>query len=103
VAVTGLGSYAVPDYSTSLGLVLYRLFVIFAGAALGLYGICVAGFCILVSVCGMRSLGVPYLRPVAPPRHHNPDLLLRLPAWMQRVHMPYAPRPNWIAEEHHEA
>ena len=83
VAITGLGSYATPDYSFSLGLVIYRLFVILCGALLGLYGVCLAGFCVAVSVCGMRSLGEPYTRPVAPPRSHNPDLLLRLPTWMQ--------------------
>lgn len=103
VAITGLGSYATPDYSFSIGLVIYRLFVILAGAVLGLYGICVAGFCIVASVCGMRSLGVPYAEPVAPPRPHNPDLLLRLPAWMQRKRMSFARHPNWIGEDAHEA
>lgn len=103
VALTGLGSYATPDYSFSIALVIYRLFVILAGALLGLYGICIAGFCIAVSVCGMRSLGTPYTTPVAPPRPHNPDLLLRLPTRMQRRTMPYAKHPSWIEEVDHEA
>ena len=102
VAITGLGNYAAPDYSFSLGLVLYRLFVIFAGALLGLYGICIAGFCIVVSVCGMRSLGVPYTRPVAPPGPHNPDLLLRLPTHLQWRRMPFARHPNWMEGDNHE-
>lgn len=96
VAITGLGSYATPDYSLSLGLVIYRLFVILAGALLGLYGICIAGFCIAVSICGMRSLGTPFTRPVAPPGPHNPDLLLRLPTWMQR-------RRGWMEGKTHAA
>lgn len=98
VAITGLGSYATPDYSFSLGLVIYRLFVILCGSLLGLYGVCVAGFCIAVSVCGMRSMGVPYTRPIAPPRPHNPDLLLRLPTWMQRQHA-----LRRLSEDAHEA
>ncbi|MBR0369008.1 MAG: spore germination protein [Clostridia bacterium] len=103
VAITGLGSYATPDYSFSIALVIYRLFVILAGALLGLYGICIAGFCITASVCGMRSLGVPYTEPVAPPRPHNPDLLLRLPTRMQRRPMPYAVQPNWMETHRDEA
>ncbi len=103
VAITGLGNYATPEYSFSIALVIYRLFVILAGALLGLYGICIAGFCITASVCGMRSLGVPYTEPVAPPRPHNPDLLLRLPTRMQRRPMPYAQQPNWMEAHRDEA
>ncbi len=84
VALTGLGNYAVPDYGFSLGLVLCRLFVIVCGAALGLYGVSVAAFFLLTALCGMRSVGCPYVAPVAPHWPHNPDLLLRLPAWLQR-------------------
>ena len=103
VALTGLGSYATPDYGFSIALVIYRLLVILSGALLGLYGICIAGFCIAVSICGMRSLGVPFTQPVAPPRPHNPDLLLRLPSRMQRRTMPFARHPNWIEGDAHEA
>ena len=99
VALTGLGNYAVPDYGFSVGLVLYRLFVILAGALFGLYGVCLAGFCIGVSICGMRSLGQPYATPVAPPRGHNPDLLVRLPVWLQNRRTLYARKPNWLNPE----
>ncbi len=84
VALTGLGNYAVPDYGFSLGLVLCRLFVVICGAAYGLYGVSVAAFFLLTALCGMRSVGCPYVAPVAPQRPHNPDLLLRLPAWLHR-------------------
>ena len=60
------------------------------GAALGLYGVCLAAFVMLISLCGMRSVGIPYLAPVAPRRPHNPDLLLRLPVWLQRRPMFFA-------------
>ncbi len=84
VAITGLGNYAIPDYGFGIGLVICRLFVIACGAALGLYGVCLAAFVMLVSLCGMKSLGIPYLAPIAPMRAHNPDILLRLPVWMQK-------------------
>lgn len=96
VALTGLGNYAVPDYGFGLGLTLYRLSVIAAAALFGLYGICAAAFCIVTELCGMRSLGAPYLAPVAPPRPHNPDLLGRAPAWLQRRRAAWAQSPNWM-------
>ena len=98
VALTGLGNYAVPDYSFGLGLILYRLCVIAAGAVFGLYGICIAAFCMVTAVCGMRSLGMPYVAPVAPHRPHNPDILLRLSPRMQRRAMYWARRPNWMED-----
>ena len=96
VALTGLGNYAVPDYGFSLGLILYRLAVIAAAALFGLYGICVAAFCIVTSLCAMRSLDVPYCAPAAPPRPHNPDLLVRLPVWLQRKRTSWTKRDSWM-------
>ncbi len=96
VAITGLGNYAIPDYGFGIGLVICRLFVIFCGALLGLYGVCVAAFCLLTGLCGMRSLGCPYLAPIAPKRPHNPDLFLRLPVWMQRRPMFFAAKDHWL-------
>jgi spore germination protein KA len=92
VAITGLGNYAIPDYGFGIGLVICRLFVIACGAALGLYGFCIAGFVLEVGLCGMKSFGFPYMAPVAPPRPHNPDLLLRLPIWLQRRPMYFSAR-----------
>lgn len=92
VAITGLGNYAIPDYGFGVALVLFRLFVIACGAALGLYGVCLAAFVMTVSLCGMRSLCFPYVAPIAPKRPHNPDILLRLPTWTQRLPMFFASR-----------
>lgn len=98
VALTGLGNYAVPDFGFGVGLILYRLMVIAAAALFGLYGICIMAFCMVTHLCGVRSLGRPYLSPVAPPRPHNPDILLRLPAWLQRRRS-WAKQPNWLEGE----
>lgn len=91
VAITGLGNYAIPDYGFGLGLVICRLFVIACGSLLGFYGVCLAAFCMLASLCALRSVGCPYLAPVAPKRPHNPDILLRLPLRLQR-----AVRGSWL-------
>lgn len=79
VAITGLGNFVIPSYSMSIGLQLYRLFVLFAGAVFGLYGIVLALFLMTVSLCSMRSFGAPYVSPLAPKRPGKGDLVLRVP------------------------
>jgi len=96
VAITGLGNYAIPDYGLGIGLVICRLFVIACGAALGLFGVCVAAFVLTVGLCGMRSFGCSYMAPLAPGRPHNPDLFLRLPVWMQSHPLFLAARDSWL-------
>lgn len=92
VALTGLGNFVVPSYNFSLAMELYRLLLLAMGALFGLYGIVMGAILLISSVCRLRSFGAPYAAPFAPWRPHNPDLLLRLPLWLQRLPMFYAAR-----------
>ena len=85
VALSGLGSYALPDYSLSFSFRMGQMLLLLAGGFLGLPGVCMMLLLLLLRVCGMRSLGRPYLAPSSPARPHNPDLLLRLPVYRQRL------------------
>ena len=96
VALTGLGSYAVPNYGFGLSIVVYRLLIVLTGALLGLYGLLAAALALLMHLCSIRSFGVPYLAPVAPKRPHNPDILLRLSIRKQNRPMFYARRDSWL-------
>ena len=79
VAITGLGNFVIPSYSLSIGLQIYRLLILFAGAMFGLYGIVLVLFLIAASVCSMRSFGAPYFSPLAPKRPGKSDILFRIP------------------------
>lgn len=92
VALTGLGNFVVPSYNFSLAMELYRLLLLAMGALFGLYGIVMGAILLISSVCHLRSFGAPYVAPFAPWRPHNPDLILRLPLWLQRLPMFYAAR-----------
>lgn len=96
IALTGLGNYVIPNYGFGVGMVLYRLFLILMSALLGLYGVIIGLFLILTQLCAMKSLGVDYMAPIAPHRRHNPDILLRLPIWMQNGTLFFARRQNWM-------
>ncbi len=99
IALTGLGNYAVPNYSLNLSLILYRQLVILASGFLGLYGLLGSAFLIGVHLSSIHSFGVPYLAPVTPYRPHNPDILLRLSLRRQKRPMFYAKKDNWMESE----
>lgn len=99
IALTGLGNYVIPNYSLGIGLILYRLALILLSALLGLYGLAIGLFLMLTRICAIKSFGVDYLAPIAPQRRHNPDLLLRMPLWMQKRTAFYARQNNWLNEK----
>ena len=99
IALTGLGSYAIPNFGFGVGLMLYRLLLVLLSALLGIYGVILGMFLILAHLCSMKSFGVDYLAPVAPHRSHNPDILLRLPVWRQRRILFFAAPDSWMREK----
>lgn len=85
VALSGVGSYALPDYSLSFALRMGQMALLIAGGLMGLPGVCLMLLWMILRVAGMQSLGRPYLAPTAPRRVRNPDLLLRAPVYRLRL------------------
>lgn len=84
VSITGLGAFAIPNYSLALAIRIERFFFIFAGAFFGFYGIALMSVLLAYFACSMKSFGVPYFSPVAPKTKANPDVISRYPIWMQK-------------------
>ena len=99
VALTGLGNFVIPDYGFTVGMTILRIAIILVSALLGLYGLTLAVFALLCHLCSLRSLGAPFMAPVAPFRPHNPDILLRLPIWMQKRLLFLAKKDSWMRKE----
>lgn len=99
IALTGLGNYVVPNYGFGIGVILYRLMLIVLSAMFGLYGLMIGLFLIITHLCSIQSFGVDYLAPVSPYRRHNPDIILRFPAWMQKHALFFSRRNNWLNSE----
>lgn len=83
VAVTALGSFAIPNYELSVSVRMIRFAYILLATVLGLFGIVVGLFVHLALLAGMRSFGVPFLAPVTPVTMSAPDYLWRGPVWNQ--------------------
>ncbi len=85
VAVSSLGSYAIPDYSLGLAFRIAQLVFLAVSSVFGLYGMVLLLGASAIRLCGMRSLGSPFAAPIAPVRTHNPDVYIRYPLWRQRL------------------
>ena len=64
IAITGIGSFATPDYSLSWTSRVLRLGFIALGAFFGLYGIAIGIFLYALSLAAQTSFGVPFLSPM---------------------------------------
>lgn len=64
IAITGIGSFATPDYSLSWSNRILRLCFIFAGALMGFYGIALGVFAYGIYLGSLKSFGIPLLSPL---------------------------------------
>lgn len=83
IGFTGLGNFAIPDFSLAFGTRLIRLLFILAGTLLGFYGISLMFVALLTLLVDMRSFGVPFLSPSAPKTRKSYDAFLRYPVFNQ--------------------
>ncbi len=85
VAITAIGSYVMPHYSTSFSLRAVRFPMIFMAASFGAFGLIIAWSWIIIHLCSMDSFGYPYLSPLAPlNKSLYKDGFLRMPLWHLR-------------------
>lgn len=85
VAVASLGNYALPNPALAMAFRIGQMLFVGAACVGGVYGMTLTALVLCVRLCTLYSMGSPFAAPVAPPRPHNPDLLLRLPLWRQRL------------------
>ncbi|MBQ8150053.1 MAG: spore germination protein [Clostridia bacterium] len=85
VALSGLGSFALPDYSLAFAFRMAQLLLVPVAGLTGFGGLLATLLLLCFRVAGMESLGAPYLAPAAPLRPRNPDLILRPPVYRQRL------------------
>lgn len=96
VAITGLGSFAIPNYSLSFSIRLLRFGFIVFGAMFGFYGIAVGLFLMVMQLCGQKTFGVPFMSPVAPFRPASGDVVTRYPYYMMNE------KPGYLRVQEHK-
>ena len=66
VAITGIASFAIPDFSFGFHLRVFRFIFIFLGFVFGFLGIGIGIFAYITILCSKKSFGVPYTAPFSP-------------------------------------
>ena len=102
VALTGISSFAVANYSLNYSFRILRFIYIFLGASMGFFGISIGLFIHLIILSTTTSFGVPYLSPFTPYRKgaFKDDLLFASPIW-QREFRPIFLKPKAARKEPH--
>lgn len=65
IALTGIGSFAITDYSLGWSYRILRIIFIVLAAICGFYGVAIGLFVYAVILGGQTSFGVPFLAPLA--------------------------------------
>ncbi len=82
VALTGIASFAIPNYSASFSIRLIRFPLLIASGTMGLLGFSAVFTILAVHALSIRSFGEPYLAPATPfqPTDQK-DIVFRFPWW----------------------
>lgn len=67
VAITGIASFTIPDFSFGFHLRTFRFIFIALGFTAGFLGIGSGLFVYITLICSLKSFGVPYTTPIVPP------------------------------------
>lgn len=87
VGLTALATFTIPDFSLANGVRIARFGILGLGAVFGFFGVVWGLLAVLVHLLTLRSVGVPYLAPMAPLGFRGlvQDTLLQMPWWAMRT------------------
>lgn len=93
IAITGISSFAIPDYSFGFHLRYFRFGFVLLGFMAGFLGISLGLFAYISLVCSLRSFGISYTTPFAPATNSKGNGYLLSPMWKREY------RPSYIASK----
>lgn len=89
VAITGIASYTIPDFSFGFHLRVFRFLFIALGFTAGFLGIGTGLFIYVSLLCSFNSFGVPYTTPIAPTYNSKGNGYFIPPIWRQEFRASY--------------
>lgn len=82
VALTGIASFAIPNYAASFSVRLIRFPLLIASGTMGLLGFAACFSLLVIHAISIRSFGEPYLAPATPFKPSDQkDAIVRFPWW----------------------
>ncbi len=82
VSLTALSSFALPNYTMSNCIRVIRFVLMLLAAIFGFYGVFIGLIVLVLHLCKLKSIGVPYMTPIAPTSKNGiRDAIIRAPIW----------------------
>ena len=91
VAITGISSFAIPDFSFGFHLRYFRFVFVLLGFMCGFLGISLGLFVYISILCSLRSFGVSYMTPLAPTSKSPGNGYFLPPIWKRQY------RPSYVS------
>ena len=99
VALTGISSFAIPDFLFGFHLRVFRFIFILLGYIAGFLGIAVGLFVYTSVLCNIKSFGVPFASPFAPAINSKGNSYFIPPIWKQEYRATYLDPKKEKAQE----
>lgn len=99
VAITAISSFAVPDFSFSFHIRIYRFIFTLLGFVSGFLGISLGIYIYMLILCDLSSFGVPYTVPFVPLSHTKGIGYFIPPIWKQENRADYLATKKGQAQE----
>lgn len=98
VAITGIASFAITDFTFGFHLRYLRFVFILLGFIAGFLGISLGLFVYISLLCSIKSFGVPFTVPYAPAISSKGNRYLLEPIWKREYRAPYV-SPKKLKEQ----
>ena len=99
VAITGLSSFAIPDFNFGFHLRIYRFIFIFLGYVAGFVGIALGLFVYISLLCSMKSFGTDFTSPFTPAISSGSEGYFVRHTWKQEKRSNYLAPKASIAQD----
>ncbi|ACA53886.1 spore germination protein [Clostridium botulinum] len=96
VGVSTVATFLIPNYEMSLTIRILKFPILFLTNALGIIGVSIGWFFILVELCSLDSIGVPYLQFK---KSDMKDIFMRAPLWKMNKRPKAIPNKNPVRQE----
>ncbi|MCS4468651.1 GerAB/ArcD/ProY family transporter [Clostridium botulinum] len=96
VGVSTVATFLIPNYEMSLAIRILKFPILFLTNALGIIGVSIGWFFILLELCSLDSIGVPYLQFK---KSDMKDIFMRAPLWKMNKRPKAIPNKNPVRQE----
>lgn len=100
VAITGIASFTIPDFSFGFHLRLLRFVFLLFGYIAGFFGIALGMFSYVCILASLKSFGVPYMAPYSPLTKLNHGGYFIEPTWRREKRPDFLNTQKEHAQEH---